>query len=137
MSKKTKKIVKSSGIIGNYNLQAIVLDVELVNLDPDDSRKVLVEVFNWSDQIPVALLVESFNGPNNILGDGGPIEIEPNTVCGFIIRLRDNQAFAYEIRITFFDTTEDVIASSHGLRNFENVVGQTLRHEDFSVVELD
>ncbi|MFU2014339.1 hypothetical protein ACM6Q7_04535 [Peribacillus butanolivorans] len=137
MSKKSNKIVKSSGIIGNFNLQALFLEIDLVNLDPDDSRKVLVEVFNWSDQIPVALPVVSFNGPNNIMGDGGPIEIEPNTVCGFIVALFANQAFAYEIRITFFDTTEDIIASSHGLRNLENVVGQTLHHNDFRVVEID
>lgn len=133
----SKKIVKSSGIIHNFNLQAIVTDIEIINLDSDDSHKVLVEVFNWSDNIPVALPVTSFNGPNFIVGDGGPIEIEPKTACGFFARLRDNQVFAYEVRITFFDKTEDVVASSQGLRFFENVVGQTLRHEDFRVVELD
>jgi len=137
MSKKSKKIIKSSGIIHNFNLQAIVADIEIINLDSDDSRKVLVEVFNWSDNIPVALPVMSFNGPDFIEGDGGPIEIEPITDCGFFVRLRDNQVFAYEVRITFFKTTEDVVASSQGLRFFENVVGQTIRHLDFRTVDLD
>lgn len=131
------KIVKSSGIIANGNLQAIIVDVEIVNLDPDDSRKVLVEVFNWSGQSPVALPVISFNGPNFIEGNGGPIKIKPNTVCGFIARLSVNNAFAYEVRVSFFDKSDDVVASSWGLRNLENVVGQTVLHENFKTVELD
>ncbi|MBG9733302.1 hypothetical protein [Paenibacillus alvei] len=137
MSKKSNKIVKSSGIIHNFNLQAIVTDIEIINLDSDDTRKVLVEVFNWSDNIPVGLPVISFNGPNFIVGDGGPIKIEPNTACGFFARLSDNQVFAYEVRITFFDTKEDVVATSQGLRFFENVVGQRVFHDNFRTVDLD
>lgn len=137
MSTKSKKTIKSSGIIFNFNLQALVTDIEIINLDSDDWRKVLVEVFNWSDNIPVALPVTSFNGPNFIVGDGGPIKIEPKTDCGFFVRLLDNQVFAYEVRITFFDSTEDVVASSQGLRFFENVVGQTVRYVDFRTVDLD
>ncbi|MGW8426749.1 hypothetical protein ACWGJQ_14805 [Peribacillus simplex] len=133
---KHSKIVKSSGILNNFNFQAFLVDVEVANLDPDDDRKASVKIFSWNNNIPTELQVLSFNGPNLTEGNGGPIKIKPMTACSFVAFVPG--VFAYEVRVTLFETTEDVVVTSQGIEvSGNNVVGQTVLNNDFKTVELD
>ncbi|MEH7336561.1 hypothetical protein V7161_28440 [Neobacillus drentensis] len=61
------------------------------------------------------LQVLSFSGPYLKKGDGGPIKIKPMTACSFVAELVNKDIFAYEVRVTLFDTTEDVVVTSQGI----------------------
>lgn len=131
-----KTITKSSGILDNFSLQAPVVDVEIANLDPVHARTVLVQIFDWTGNFPVALPVISFNGPILILGGPGPIDIQGGTKAEFLADI--SKAFSYEVRITFFKTAKNVVATSQGIRkNGRNTVGQTVLAKDFKKVHLD
>jgi hypothetical protein len=113
------------------------VDIQVINIDVDDDRHVLVQVFDWSNNAPVAVPVASVNGPNFTFGGGGPIEIEESTAAAFFT----TTFFApsrYEVRVTFFNTSEDVVVTSQGIDFFgNNVVGQTVLDRSFKTVEVD
>ncbi|KRE55934.1 hypothetical protein [Paenibacillus sp. Soil750] len=130
------KIIKSSGILNNFNFQAFLVDVEVANLDPDDDRKALVKIFSWNNNIPTLLPVLSFNGPNLTEGNGGAITIKESTTCSFVAFTTG--VFAYEVRVTLFNTSENVVVTSQGIElSGNNVVGQTVLDKDFKTVDLD
>lgn len=104
--------------------------------DADESRFVEVEVFDWTENVPVALSVEGFNGPNGIPVGGGTVKIQPSTACAFFADV--SEAFVYEVRVTFHGTSEDVVVNTFGLNSNDTTIeGTTVLYKDFKHVDLD
>jgi len=82
---KAKDRVYTTGVLENLGLIdfAYQVNAEVANYDARDRRIVSVQVFDWSNNVPVAVPVVSFNGPLFIFGGGTRIVIEPNTKAFF------------------------------------------------------
>jgi hypothetical protein len=132
--------VKSSGLLANLNEETLQILINIANLNKDDKRRVKVEVFDWTLNKPVELPVFSFNGPNLTPGNGGPIKIKGRTAAVFATDFLDDMIILiYEVRVTFFDSDENVLVTSNGLSiiNGGNVPGQTVLDADFRTLDLD
>ncbi len=79
-------IVKSSGLLVNLNEETLQILINVANLNKEGSRRVKVEVFDWTFNIPIEVPITSFNGPEITPGDGGPITIHAQT--GAVLRYR-------------------------------------------------
>lgn len=129
--------VKSSGVIFNGSTGLFnILIIQVINNNPTKNRSVQVQVFNWENNTPVAVAVGSLNGPNNTPGGGGPIEIQEGTGALFLAGL--NGLSQYEVRVTYFNSTEDVLVTSQGFNLATgNLIGQTVLDRDFRRIDVD
>ncbi|MGA3599386.1 hypothetical protein [Lysinibacillus agricola] len=126
-------VVKSSGLLANLSEETLQILINIVNLNKNDKRRVKVEVFDWTSNIPIEIPLFSSNGPNFIIGNGGPIEIKEGTAAVFGTDFLDDFILIYEVRVTFFDSDENVLVTSNGISriNSANVTGQTVLDVDF------
>ncbi|MFF5995093.1 hypothetical protein AAGS61_10090 [Lysinibacillus sp. KU-BSD001] len=133
-------IVKSSGLLANLSEEALLILINVVNLNKNDKRRVKVEVFDWTSNKPIEIPLFSFNGPDSIVGNGGPIKIKEGTAAVFFTDFLDDKIILiYEIRVTFLDSDENVFVTSNGISriNSANVTGQTVLDTDFRTLDWD
>lgn len=132
-----KDRIYTTGILDNFAPVDFTEDVhvEVANFDADDVRIVSVEAFGWSFNVPIALNVISFNGPNGTFGGGTRIVIEPNTAAFFLVPDIDD-SFRYEVRVTLHNTYEDVIVNVFGHGPLLNRVLEVL-HADLRRIDMD
>lgn len=134
----TRSTVKSSGLLVNLNEETLQILINIANLNKQCSRRVKVEVFDWTFNIPTEVPITSSNGSDNIPGDGGPITIKSQTAAVFASDFLDDMLILiYEVRVTFFDSDENVLITSNGLSkiNGGNVPGQTVLDADFTTLD--
>ncbi|WP_338470819.1 hypothetical protein R4Z10_18895 [Niallia sp. XMNu-256] len=115
--------VLSTGVIKKHPASNIA-HIEIVNLDVNDSRAVIVQVFNWDTNRPVAIPVTPAN----------TVTINPNTLVSFdasLVGVQDH----FEVRITFVRTSEDVVANVFELQNDTPL--KSIWHEELRRVFLD
>lgn len=131
-----RPIVKSSGVLLNLSEETLEIIIFIVNLNKNNGRRVKVEIFDWTSNIPIEMTVFSFNGPDFILGNGGPIEIKEGTTAIFASDILVDFTPMYEVRVTFFDSDENVLVTSNGNSKFNstNVAGQTVLDTDFRIL---
>jgi len=136
---KSSELVKSSGLLANLNEETQQILINIANLNKNDARRVRVEVFDWTFNIPIEVPIFSANGPENILGDGGPIKIKERTAAVFFTDFLDEGSIIliYEVRVTFFDSDENILVTSNGISriNGGNVPGQTVLDADFRTLD--
>lgn len=133
-------VVKSSGLLANLSEETVQILINIANLNKNDARRVKVEVFDWTSNIPIEIPLFSGNGPDFILGDGGPIDIKAGTAAVFATDFIDALIILiYEVRVTFFDSNENVLVTSNGISeiNSANVAGQTVLDTDCRTLDLD
>ena len=132
--------VKSSGILANLSEETLQILINIANLDKKHARRVKVEVFDWTPNKPIDVPITSFNGQETTPGDGGPIKIKAGTAALFFTDFLDDMIIlVYEVRVTFFDSDENVLVTSNGLsiNNSGNVPGQTVLDVDFRTLDWD
>lgn len=131
-----KDRVYTTSVIENLGVSdsAAFVNIEVANFDSRSRRIVSVEVFDWSNNIPIGLPIVSYNGPLFTLGGGTRIMIEPNTEAFFTAEIYDS--IAYEVRITFHHTNKDIIANVFGegpdLNRVLDVLHSQLRRIDLN-----
>ncbi|AKN31008.1 hypothetical protein Ccar_09165 [Clostridium carboxidivorans P7] len=118
-----KKIL-STGVLGK-DINVAFAGITLVNLDPDDIRKVIVHVYRWDSGSSTPL---PLSAPN-------PIVLNPNTSVRITANLQN--AFFYEIRI-IHPGDKDVLVNCYGVSNFPfvNGEGDTVLQHDLVEVKL-
>ena len=130
--------VKSSGLLVNLNEETLQILINIANLNKNDGRRVKVEVFDWTSNTPIEVPIFSSNGQEITPGDGGPIKIKERTAAIFFTDFLDDMIILiYEVRVTFFDSDENVLVTSNGLSiiNGGNVPGQTVLDADFRTLD--
>lgn len=96
--------------------------IEVVNLDPNDSRTVFVQAFNWDTNSPVAI-------PGSSL-----VTLNPNTLVSFNASLA-GVVNHFEVRITFIRTSEDAVANVFEVQ--DNTPLKSIWHGELRHVDLD
>lgn len=121
--------IKSSGILMNNQTFPIFAHIELLNVDPDNSRNVTVLVLNWgageggtSQTNPVGTLL-NFSGT-----------IPPNTQTR--LNAIVPSGIHYEIRVTFKDDDFSVNAFGTAAAGAGWLEGYTVLNRDFFEIEL-
>ena len=122
MSHKKYKIL-STGVI-KKDPTSNIAHIEVVNLDSDDTRKVIVQAFDWDSNSPVAIPVTP----------SGTVTINPNTLVSFDVFLID-VINHFEVRITFVKTSEDVVANVFETQGATPL--KSIWHKELKQVDLD
>ena len=132
-----KDRIYTTGLLNNFEFIDFAdhVHVEAANFDAEDPRIVSVEAYDWTDNVPVALSVVSFNGPDFTFGGGTRIVIEPNTSAFFIVE-DVSDSLSYEVRITLHNTSEDVVVNVFGHGPVLNRVLDVL-HADLRRIDQD
>lgn len=118
------KRILSTGVLAKDKTTSFA-GITMVNLDPDDKRRVFVFVYDWDSGSPVQIPTDI---PN-------PVILNPNTSVRVTANLQN--AFFYEVRI-FHPGDRDVLVNCYGVSNFPfiNGEGNTVLHEDLVEVIL-
>lgn len=103
------KITLSTGVLTREPLTVSAV-VNIVNLDPNTSRKITVQVWDWSSfDAPIQLPVLIGNNVPVVF----PYTLDPNHLSVMYADLNAANVSLYEIRITHSDD-RDVIANCFG-----------------------
>jgi hypothetical protein len=110
--------------------------VEVVNLDPNDTHTVIVEIFDWGvDQL--------WNNPQPVpVSPSGPVDIGPHTNQAFIALITQATTqpglnlVHYEIRITL-PRDKDLVVNCFAIDLNERIIeGNTVCHRELVEVSL-
>jgi hypothetical protein len=120
------KYILSTGVL-RRNSSTNFLTVEAMNADPDDSRTVTVEMFDWSSGSPVLLPMV----------DPTTQTIPPNQYRTFRSFQLPPATFAYEVRI-IHPKDEDVVTNVFGLSAlpFDPEEGNNVLQHDLARLKL-
>lgn len=116
--------ILSTGVLAK-DRTTVFAGITLVNLDPNDKRRIVVQVFDWDSGSPIPVPTDT---PN-------PITLNPKTSVRVTANL--NNAFFYEIRI-YHPGDKDVLVNCYGVSNFPfvNGEGNTVLHHELVEVAL-
>ncbi|MDF9451759.1 hypothetical protein [Bacillus toyonensis] len=118
--------VLSTGILRRHSA-TLFFTVDAMNVDPDDTRRVTVEMFDWSSGSPVFLP----------LLDPSTQTLAPNQYVTFRSAALPPGVFAYEVRITH-PNDRDVVTNVFGLSAivFNPQEGNNVLQHDLAKLEL-
>lgn len=124
MSEKTK--ILSTGVLRRHSSTKF-LTVEAMNVDPNDSRSVTVQMFDWSSGSPVLISMV----------DPTTQTIPPNQYRTFRSFELPPSTFAYEVRITH-PKDKDVVTNVFGLGDiaFDPQEGNNVLQHDLAKLKL-
>lgn len=120
------KEILTTGVLRRHS-STLFLTVEAMNVDPDDTRTVTVEMFDWSSGSPVSL---SMVDPSTQL-------LPPNQYRTFRSFQLPNVLFAYEVRISR-SKDKDVVTNVFGLSDisFDPQTGNNALQHDLAKLKL-
>ncbi|MFS0862593.1 hypothetical protein [Fredinandcohnia sp. 179-A 10B2 NHS] len=98
--------ILSTGLLRRHS-DTLFLVVDAMNADPDDSRRVTVQMFDWSTGSPVQLPMST----------PGTQTLPPNQARTFLSQALPNSTFVYEVRVIHPDD-KDVVTNVFGLSTF-------------------
>lgn len=119
--------IKSTGALNNISASPLLGHIELLNVDPDDSREVTLIVLDWGPGLiqtgPVATLL-SFDGT-----------IPPNTrrAFNFTVALGSH----YEVRISYEGDDFSINTFGTTVGGTAWLEGYTVLNDEFFKIELD
>lgn len=116
----------STGVLRRHSA-TLFLTVEAMNVDPDDTRRVTVEMFDWSSGSPVLLpLIDSLTQT-----------LPPNRYVTFRSAALPPALFAYEVRI-IRPKDRDVVTNVFGLSAiiFNPQEGNNVLQHDLAKLDL-
>lgn len=118
--------ILSTGILRRHS-STLFLTVEAMNVDPDDSRTVTVQMFDWSSGSPVIIPMLD---PSTIL-------IPPNQYRTFRSLALPAGLFVYEVRI-IHPKDRDVVTNTFGLSDivFNPQEGNNALQHDLAELKL-
>lgn len=124
--------IKSSGILENINGN-ILAHIQLLNVDPDDSRDVTLLVLDWGDSATLQT-----NPVGTFLSFSGTVP--PNTRRSFAAEVLERRH--YEVRVTYDgdDFSINTFATKIGFAPpsvREWLEGHTVLNNEFFKIELD
>ncbi|MCU5637726.1 hypothetical protein OCB39_12340 [Bacillus cereus] len=116
----------STGVLRRHSA-TLFLTVEAMNVDPDDTRRVTVEMFDWSSGSPVLLP----------LIDPSTQTLPPNRYVTFRSAALPPGVFAYEVRI-IRPKDRDVVTNVFGLSAiiFNPQEGNNVLQHDLAKLDL-
>ncbi|OUB24944.1 hypothetical protein BK708_15490 [Bacillus thuringiensis serovar yunnanensis] len=116
----------STGVLRRHSA-TLFLTVEAMNVDPDDTRRVTVEMFDWSSGSPVLLP----------LIDPSTQTLPPNRYVTFRSAALPPRVFAYEVRI-IRPKDRDVVTNVFGLSAivFNPQEGNNVLQHDLAKLDL-
>lgn len=116
----------STGILRRHSA-TLFLTVDAMNVDPDDTRRVTVEMFDWSSGSPVLLP----------LVDPSTQTLPPNRYVTFRSAALPPALFAYEVRI-IRPRDRDVVTNVFGLSAivFNPQEGNNVLQHDLAKLDL-
>lgn len=119
--------ILSTGVL-RRNSNTLFLTVEALNVDPDDSRAVSVQMFNWSTGSPVALPLIT----------PATQTLPPNRYRTFISAALPAGLFAYEVRV-IHPYDKDVVTNVFGLSSdpFDLREGNNVVQHDLAKLKLN
>ncbi|MFF2890069.1 hypothetical protein [Paenibacillus sp. NPDC057967] len=124
LSHKTK--ILSTGVLRRHSSTEF-LTVEAMNVDPNDSRSVTVQMFDWSSGSPVLIS----------MADPTTQTIPPNQYRTFRSFELTPSTFAYEVRIVH-PKDKDVVTNVFGLSDiaFDPQEGNNVLQHDLAKLKL-
>ena len=116
----------STGVLRRHSA-TLFLTVDAMNVDPDDTHRVTVEMFDWSSGSPVLLP----------LIDPSTQTLPPNRYVTFRSAALPPGVFAYEVRI-IRPKDRDVVTNVFGLSAivFNPQEGNNVLHHDLAKLDL-
>lgn len=119
--------IKSSGALNNISGATLLGHIELLNVDPDDSRDVSLLVLDWGSALiqtgPVAALL-TFTGT-----------IPPNTRRSFTFNVPIGSN--YEVRISYEGDDFSINTFASAVGGTAWLEGYTVLNDEFFKIELD